>query len=91
MRQVRVKKCMLFGLYSWPLEEKMEDHFKKLQGRVPKKLRKFGHMSKLGPPYVPSTLMRTKISLNKYYPRVGESRGTWEPGSHEILRSDTKF
>ena len=22
---------------------------------------------------------------------VGESRGTWEPGSHEILRSQAKF
>ena len=66
MRQVRVKKCMLFGLYSWPLEEKIEDHFKKLQGRVPKKLRKFGHMSKLGVPYLPRCLVWTKKSLGKY-------------------------
>ena len=31
-----------------------------------KKLRNFGHMSKLGVPYLPSSLVWTKISLNKY-------------------------
>ena len=37
-----------------------------------------------------------KVNLNPNLnpspnPRVGESRGTLEPGSHEILRSHTKF
>ena len=31
-----------------------------------KKLQKFGYMSKLGLPYLPSSLVWTKISLNKY-------------------------
>ena len=31
-----------------------------------KKLRNFGHMSKLGVPYLPSSLVWTKISLDKY-------------------------
>ena len=31
-----------------------------------KKLRKYGHMSKLGLPYLPSTLVWTKKSLDKY-------------------------
>ena len=33
---------------------------------IKKKLRKFGHMSKLGLPYLPRTLVWTKISLDKY-------------------------
>merc|ERR1712240_944262 len=33
-----------------------------------KKLRNFGHMSKVGLPYLPSTLVWTKISLDKYSP-----------------------
>ena len=31
-----------------------------------KKLRNFGHMSKLGVPYLPSSLVWTKIGLDKY-------------------------
>ena len=33
-----------------------------------KKLRNFRHMSKMGLPYLPSTLVWTKISLDKYSP-----------------------
>ena len=36
------------------------------EGPKKKKLRKLGHMSKLGLPYVPSTLVWTQISLEKY-------------------------
>ena len=36
------------------------------KGRVPKRLRDFGHMSKLGLPYLPITLVWTKIRLDKY-------------------------
>ena len=36
------------------------------KGRVKTKIRKFGHMSKLGLPYLPNTLVWTKISLDKY-------------------------
>ena len=45
---------------------KLLDFQKKTKGRFPKKLQKFGHMSKLGLPYLPSTLVWTKISLDKY-------------------------
>ena len=30
-------------------------------------------------------------TLNKVSVRVGYSRGTWEPGSHEILGSQAKY
>ena len=33
-----------------------------------KKLRNFGHMSKVGLPYLPSTIVWTKISLDNYSP-----------------------
>ena len=37
------------------------------KGSLPKKkLRKFGHMSKLGLPYLPGSLVWTKKSLDKY-------------------------
>ena len=34
--------------------------------RPKKKLRKFGHMSKLGVPYLPCSLVWTKMNLDKY-------------------------
>ena len=36
------------------------------EGSQKKKLRKFGHMSELGLPYLPSSLVWTKKSLDKY-------------------------
>ena len=37
-----------------------------LRREIQKKLRKFGHMSKLGVPYLPCSLVWTKISLDKH-------------------------
>ena len=37
-----------------------------LRNGLKKKLRNFGHMSKLGVPYLPSSLVWTKIGLDKY-------------------------
>ena len=36
------------------------------KGSIPKKMQNFGHMSKLGLPYVPCTLIWTKKSLDNY-------------------------
>ena len=51
---------MLFS--HWPTENLLREAFQKI------KLRKFGHMSKLGLPYLPSSLVWTKISPLIVYP-----------------------
>ena len=44
-----------------------DNRYRKTKERVPKKkLRNFGHMSKVGLPYLPCTLVWTKISLDKH-------------------------
>ena len=50
------------------LLNKIYDHSQKIRlgEDSEKKLRNFGHMSKLGVPYLPSSLVWTKIGLDKY-------------------------
>ena len=56
------------ALWEAPSKWWLESNYKEALRREirNKKLRKFGHMSKLGVPYLPCSLVWTKISLEKY-------------------------